>query len=115
MPAAYRKIDSKPLNLKDFAELPVPAAGFCILPVKVQEKWTKALSHIALALKGAFDSPGPGHDPRGVGGVGASEGAGVGTRGRVRGMAAALSTSAAARDAALGAAKSPRLRNSNSN
>ena len=32
--------------------------------MQVQEKWAKVFSHIALALKDALDSPGPGHTRR---------------------------------------------------
>jgi len=42
-------------DLKDSAASPVTAAEF--FPVRVMEKWEKALSLIALALKDALDSP----------------------------------------------------------
>jgi hypothetical protein len=41
---------------------PVTTVEF--VPVQVQEKWARVFSHTELALKGALDSPGPGHTRR---------------------------------------------------
>ena len=49
-------------DLEDFAVSPVTTVEF--VPGQVQEKWAKVFSHIALALKDALDSPGPGHTRR---------------------------------------------------
>ena len=49
-------------DLEDFAVSPVTTVEF--VPVQVMEKWAKVFSHIALALKDALDSPGPGHTRR---------------------------------------------------
>ena len=49
-------------DLKDFAVSPVTTVEF--VPVQVMEKWAKVFAHIALALKDALNSPGPGHTRR---------------------------------------------------